>query len=179
MKKIFNIMAEFDLDKKPDWLEDFRAKYDKPYKYHIVLKYATEFDDADVENIKSELLELSKKYSKMKIVFDKLLIQGSIMIMARENKELVQLQKEIVKKFSKYGKSIKEKYAEFDLDFEPHITIGRSLSDKELDLATKDLGNDFLCDALIDKISLTIIDEDFFEQWNDPNRKTLYVLLGK
>ncbi len=59
-KKIFHIAAELDLTKKPDWLDDFRVKYDKPYPNHITLKTNTFFDSNDFKNLKNDFTNKKK-----------------------------------------------------------------------------------------------------------------------
>lgn len=36
--KIFAVYSGLKLSKRPEWLDDFRKKYDDPYEYHIILK---------------------------------------------------------------------------------------------------------------------------------------------
>lgn len=180
-KKIFHISADFDLIKKPDWIDNFRQKYDKPFRYHITLKTETYFNAKYLKNLKTDLLSITKQYAEIRISFNKLFIGHSpkgecIMIRAEKNKNLVNLQKEITKKISNYGNHIMQEYEKFEKNFKPHITVARNLTAEQLKNAKNELGKNLYCEALIDKIVLTTVKNDLFEEWNNKKNKTYYKL---
>lgn len=180
-KKMFNIVAEFELSKKPNWLDDFRKKYDKPYDYHIALKNCTYFNKDDLRNIKLNLKKVLEPYNKIKVVFNDLFINSAskgecIMIRAEKNETLMRLQKELSDEFSKYGEYVSEEARKFENNFEPHITIARHLSPEQLNNAKKELKEDTYCEAIIYEIVLTIAKDDIFEEWSNPNNETLFSL---
>jgi len=183
-KKIFHISSDFDLIKKPVWLDNFRQKYDKPYRYHITLKTSTYFDDKNFENLKADMENIAKKYGKIPIVFDELFINhslkgGCIMIKAKSNEELTGFQKEISNKFSKYGAHTTDEYEKFERNFEPHITIARHLTPEQLENAKHELKKDLFCEALIETLSLTTVKNDLFEEWSNPQNRLHYKLQNK
>jgi 2'-5' RNA ligase len=180
-KKIFNVVAEFELDKKPDWLDDFRKKYDKPYHYHITFKNNTYFEESDLEKIKIDLENILKSYRKIKIIFNNLFFSQTskgnyIMIRAEKNEALDKLQKEISSKLSKYGNNISEEYKKFETNFEAHITIARALTQEQLNSAKTEMKEDIYCEVELKEVFLTIAKEDTFDEWNNPNNKTLFKL---
>ena len=90
-KKIFSISSDFQLLKKPDWLDDFRKKFDQPYSYHVTLKTSTCFDNNRVENLKGDLDAIAKKYPIIPVKFNELFINSApkgkcIMIKAKKIK---------------------------------------------------------------------------------------------
>lgn len=179
--KIFNIVAEFKLTSKPNWLDDFRKKYDKPYNYHTTLKTCTYFNENEFEELKITLKKILKSYSPHEISFNKVIIRqtskgGCIMIKSDKNKELVKLQKEISEKFSKYGKHISKKHKKFEINFNPHITIARHLNQEQLIDAKNELKEDIHCKAKIKQLVLTTAKQDSFEEWSNLNNKTYFSL---
>lgn len=183
-KMIFHVSTDFDLIQKPVWLDNFRAKYDKPYPYHITLKNSTYFDKNDFKKLKNDLGKITKEYKKIKITFDKLFISPSpkgicIMIKAQQNKTLLKLQKEISKQLSKYGKHTHKAYAKFEKNFKPHITIARYLNPKQLKIAKSELEKNLRCQAIITNFTLTTVQHDLFKEWNNPKNKLYYKLQNK
>lgn len=175
-RKIFQIAAEFDLNKKPDWLDSFRLKYDQPYSYHITLKTSTYFDRNGFRNLKDELSDMARKYTQFKVIFNKLFISsssggGCIMIKAKNNNILLKLQNEIAEKFSKYGEHIAKEYKIFENNFKPHITIARHLAQEQLRSAKGELKKDLFCEALVKELVLTTVKNDLFEEWSDPENR--------
>jgi len=178
---IFNIVAEFDLIKKPSWIDAFRLKYDEPYRYHISFKTLTYFNEKKLENLKNELKIIANAYSSIGVIFNELYINitskgGCIMIKAKSNKKLFKLQDEISNRFSKFGKHISEEYKKFEKNFNPHITIGRHLTAEQLKRAKNDLRNDLFVEALVDNLVLSVAKEDTFEEWFNPKNKLSFKL---
>jgi len=175
----FQISANFDLKVKPIWLNDFRSKYDLPYNYHITFKTTTNFKSGDFENLNTELKNISNNHIPFAVIFDELFISPSssgwcIMIKAKYNKELLKLQEEIAKKFSKYGNHATEERENFEKNFNPHITIARHLTLEQLEKAKSELKKDLICEAIIESLTLTTVKEDTFEEWTKPINRTLH-----
>ena len=179
-KKIFNIAVELDLIQKPNWLDDFRVKYDKPYPDHITLKTNTFFDSDDFENLKKDFVDIAQKYKTINVIFDELYMglgtKGEcIMIKAQINKDLLDLQKEMSDKFSKYGQHITPLHEKFEKDFQPHLTIARQLTTEQLENAKKDLKPDLFCTALVKDLVLTAVENDRFEEWVNVKNKVRHI----
>lgn len=177
--KFFQISADFDLTKKPDWFDNFRLKYDLPYDYHITLKTTTNFKREDFDSLGRELKAILDKYKSFSVVFGELFISQApsgwcIMIRAKHNEELFALQKEIAEEFSKYGDHTTKERASYEKDFNPHITIARHLDVEQLEKAKSELKEDLVCEALIDSITLRTVKEDTFEEWSNPENMMIY-----
>ena len=180
-KKMFSITFELELSQKPDWLDDFRKKYDHPYEYHITLKTKSYFDEKDLKEIKTKLSEISKVTNKIKINFEKLRIDLStkgwcIMIDAEENRELMGFQKYISSEFAKYGEHVDENSAKYEKDFHPHITIARKMDKDTCDKAESELVNDTHCEGIIKDLVLAVVDEDLSENWSAEKNRTIFKL---
>lgn len=180
-KKIFNIVTEFSLVKKPTWLDSFRKKYDKPYPYHITLKTCTYFNPNKLRNLKQDLSNISRSFKEIRVVFNKLSIKhtsngGCIMIKAKRNIELSKLKNEISYIFSKYGRHIAKEYQNFEAKFEPHITIARNLTEEQLKNAKRELKTNLNCEAIIKELVLSKAEENTFEEWSNQNNKVRYTL---
>lgn len=178
-RKMFNIVAELKLMDKPNWLDSFRKKYDKPYHYHITLKTCTYFNENELENLKFTLKDILKIFNPIKITFNKVFIRqaskgGCIMIEADKNEKLISLQKNISEKFSKYGKHISKEHRTYEVNFNPHITIARHLSQEQLIDAKNELKENTHCKAKIKELVLTVANHDSFDEWSNSNNKTYF-----
>lgn len=174
--KIFYITAEFDLYSKPDWLDSFRLKYDHPHPYHLTLKNATYMDEARIPELQSELKLLISDYSAMDVLFDTLEFNMTskgtvIMVVAKPNKDLIEMQNKIHEKLSVYGDNIKESFKKYESEFLPHITIARQLSEDQLVAAKKELVEPIACKAHISDIVLTVVSEMLIEEMNNPTNR--------
>ena len=65
MKLLF-LTLEFELEEKPKWLDEFRIEYDKPFNFHITLKYPTLIKNKDLPKIRSEVQHIAKAYNPFK-----------------------------------------------------------------------------------------------------------------
>lgn len=177
----FQISADFDLKIKPIWLDDFRLKYDPSYDYHITFKTTTNFKSEDFENLNTELKTISNNYRPFIVIFNELFISSAslgwyIMIKAKYNQKLFNLQKEIAERLSKYGNHTTKEQEGFEKSFNPHITIARHLTLEQLKKAKSELKKDLICEALIDSLTLTTVKKDIFEEWSNPTNRIFYKL---
>ena len=78
MKKIYAVYCIVKLIKQPEWLDDFREKYDKAYDFHITLKQAAYIEDRQIGDIRKILDGIFDDFEKNKVnlemVFDNLLL---------------------------------------------------------------------------------------------------------
>ena len=95
---------------------------------------------------------------------------------SEKNQVLIKLQKEIVKKFSGYGSHITKQDERFEKNFVPHITIARHLSLEQLNIAKTELKKDLFCEALIEELVLTTVQNNLFEESSNPLNKTYFKL---
>ncbi len=70
-------------------------------------------------------------------------------------------------------------HEKFEKNFQPHLTIARYLTTEQLKNAKKELRPDLLCSGLIKELVLTTVENDRFEEWNDPKNKIRYELQNK
>jgi 2'-5' RNA ligase len=159
--KIFYVTADFTLDKKPDWLDAFRVKYDDPYDYHITLKQGTFFDETRLKEIEKIITDIVTTFSPIPVTFNDLFMNQTpsghvIMIRAEKNPSLMKLQKELHEKLSPFGDITEEYYKSYEEDFDPHITIARHLTDEQLTEAKHEIGNDSICQTIISTLTLKV-----------------------
>lgn len=181
--KIFQVTLDFKLQDKPSWLDSFRKKFDKPYEYHITLKYPTYIKEEDINDLKEEVAAISDASSRFVVefngyFFDKTDTGEIIMVKAKQNEDLVKLQKEIIERLKKYGSEVKAFYQKFENNFRPHITIARKLDDNLLRDAKKELKEHISCTAEIDSLSLTIYN-DTGASVNEKKENTLHYPLKR
>jgi len=182
--KIFAIYAKVELIKKPEWLDDFRIKYDKPYPYHLTLKPSTIVEDSEVSDIKNRL---EKLFSNLEIPEHKILLEFNslnvrhdtasdicVMINSNKNDEIIKLQKEILSVLDKYKNYRKEKYKGYAENFTPHITIGRDLNEESYQQALKKLEKDYTCEGIIEEVVLVVMNNATVAEYNDPSNQTFY-----
>jgi len=143
-------------------MANFRKKYDDPVQYHISLKLPTYIDDVNLAKLKKITNETAKTSNSFAVDFDKYFFNKTstgnlIMISARHNNNLINLQKEIVKRTKGFGKTIKPYYEDFENNFKPHITIARKLDDEDFLEAKSKIEKQIHCRANIDKLRLHIM----------------------
>lgn len=164
--KLFQIISNFDLQQKPDWLDEFRKKYDQPFPYHITFKQKTQVAETDIPALHKEVQNLAKTFRPISVKFDKIAIgkssKGAVIMINSPNKDkrLHQYQQMIKESLSKYGNVHQKRYQPFEDKFTPHITIGRRLNQEKLEAAKKELPGDVSVSARIDSISLYLFDSD-------------------
>ena len=107
MKKIYAAYCIVKLTKQPEWFGDFRKKYDEAYDFHITLKQPAYIEENQLGEIKNKLdgilNDFAKKKSKIRLTFDKLLIDenddsdksGYIYLFSKNNSPVDNLQLKI------------------------------------------------------------------------------------
>lgn len=184
---VFGVYSTVSLTQKPEWLDVFRAKYDKPYAYHVTLKQSCFLDEDQKEEVRARLDVFFQKRMSPKgpieLVFSKLvkareLHDGctTIMIDAEPHPLLERLQKEIVTVLDTYRNYCKAESEVWERDFHPHITIARNLPDDQLLLAERDLHSDLVCRGVITQVVLSRVKEDTPEEAKKLENQTTYLL---
>lgn len=184
--KIFAVYTRLTFTRKPSGLDDFRKKYDKLFEYHITLKQPCFVDENEVEQLKIDTATIFSSLGipkhKIEVVFDNLEFhhdqndQTLIMLNARHNDELSMLQNNVREGLGKYDKYVEFKTKEYEDNFRPHITIARNLDGKKLKSALIDLGDDYICEAIINEVVLSIVKEDTPEEAKNSLNMTFYRL---
>lgn len=181
MKKIYAVYCIVKLTKQPDWLNDFRKKYDEAYDFHITLKQAAYIDDSQIDDIRKILDRIVANFLKEKndieMVFDNLLLdeaEGYIYLFANSNKMLDNLQRKIRYSLKRYSEYSNPKSIKYEYDFEPHITIARDLSKERFAEAKVAMGQDYMCEGRVAEIVLSCVKEINVEEANSPENLTNY-----
>ena len=178
----FNVTADFLLVGKPTWLDGFRKRYDQSYPLHITLKNLTEIDKNDIPELKKKLQNIIQKYSQINLKFEKLFTSDKsskgvcIMILTNQDKSLMNMQRDISRGLSRFGKHVLKEYKDFEENFLPHTTIARGLSEEEFRQAKKEIQKKVSCKGKLSEITLTIVKEINFENLNKRENKTYFKL---
>jgi 2'-5' RNA ligase len=160
---MFTLALEFKLEEKPSWLDGFRMKYDGPFNYHLTLKYPTLIKQNDLPKLGSEVKSIAQASKPMTLAFDQYIFNKTetgnlIMVLAKHHKDLLRLQKMVVRKLRTYGETWKPYYNDFENNFKPHITIARNLSDDDFQKAKRALEEQIYCQAKITRLALRVVD---------------------
>lgn len=183
--KIFAVYARVELIKKPDWLDDFRARYDEPVEYHVTLKQPVFIEEDKVQDVKNKL---EKFFSSLEIynheillTFDSLQISLytpdiCIMINASNIDEILKLQRDILSTLKEYNQYCEIKRKAYEENFKPHITIAQKLDEQKYLNAKKELEQDYTCKGIIKEIVLAVVNNPTPEEGGDPKNQTIYKL---
>lgn len=183
--KIFYISARVELTKKPEWLDGFREKYDKPYKYHVTLKQPCNIEDDKVEEVKVKFEKLlhAKNQSPITLKFDELFSDkspsGNCIMINSNDSGLNNFHTEIRETLRGYENYLKPMYEQFEKNFQPHITIARELDENSLAQALREIQDDYYCEGIISELVFLVVSEKNVEQANDPSNQTIYQLNGE
>lgn len=188
MKKIFAIYARVKLIKKPVWLDDFCKKYNQPYDYHITLVQCRFIDETKIPELKEKVDEffagLSILSHKIEVDFSTPVIDSDgvekgnacIMVNAEKNDRLSELQKNLVKLMSEHSDYYKPELEEYEINFEPHITVAMDLDKTHFQQAKNDFKDDSQCIGIVDEIVLSIVKEITPEEAKNPDNIKIYRL---
>ena len=92
--------------------------------------------------------ELKFPEHKIDIVFDKVIIDTPIMIVATDKEKVAILQGMIVKALESYNNLVKPESKEWEDDFKPHITIIDDLYAEKLEQAKLDIKEEVRCEFI-------------------------------
>jgi 2'-5' RNA ligase len=185
--RIFTVYSKIELTQKPDWLDSFRTRYDKPYDYHVTLKQPCFLEEDFTYEVKAHLArffqERLEPRTGIELVFTSLVKAReehdgfmTIMINAEPNRLIEELQQGVVAALGSYRQYCKAESEQWEQNFHPHITIARNLPDDQLLLAERDLGSDLRCQGIIKNVVLTIVKEDTPEEARKPENRTVYAV---
>jgi len=194
--KFFAIYTTVKIINKPDWLDDFRSKfdleyntdtgcYDDPYEMHITLTQPRYISDGDIQMLKVKLNELFERNDtdKLDVEFSDWHLdrqdttsKGCIMIKSSEYRKLSNLQRQILEIIGNNHNFLETKYEAYEKNFIPHLTIGRDLSKERYDSAISMLPKSVLVKAEVDNIILAIVKDKSTAERNNPNNLNVYRL---
>lgn len=183
--KVFAIYTDVNLIKKPQWLDVFREKYDKPYNFHITLKQPCFIDEEKITDLKLKVNtffeEINVPNHQIELVFDKLItsmdVDGATLMLKVSNVELLtQIQKSLCSSLKEYSNYVKQKYQGYEENFEPHITIARNIPNLQQDKVMGHFKGDYVCEGIVSNIILAVVNEITPEEAKNPLNQTIYSL---
>ncbi len=186
IKKIYAVYCIVKLTKQPNWLDDFRKKYDEAYDFHITLKQAAYIEESHFSEIKEMLdgilNEFVKTKRKITLTFDKLLLDegekkeesGYIYLFSENNDLIDDLQTKIRNELIDYSDYLNPKSIDYEYDFKPHITIARGLVGDRFNEAVAELKKDYKCEGEITEVILSCVKEISVGEAHNPNNLTEY-----
>ncbi len=147
---------------------------------HITLKqscFVHEKNEEDIHNKLANFFTLLRiPNHSIDVTFDTIIIpnEGCIMINARENMVLSQLQKNIIHTLRDHSHYTAPELESYEKNFIPHMTIAQDVC-----LIKEDLGalrSDCFFKAEIRDITCIFVREQTLEEAQNPNNKTIYQL---
>lgn len=188
MQKIYAVYCRVILEPEPKWLQDFRLKYDEPYEFHLTLKQSAYIEEAQLEGIKKRVAGILAQLparEPVKLRFDKLLLDehddedglGWIYLFcSQENKYLASLQKALRQELQEFSQYLNPFSAQYEQNFNPHITIARQLSSTQFKTAVSELPKDAACTGEVSEIILSCVNEVTPEESTNADNLTVYKL---
>jgi 2'-5' RNA ligase len=183
--KIFAVYVNVELTKKPDWLDEFRKKYDQPYDFHVTLKQPCFINEEKVSQLKELVGMFFNKpkvaEGKLRLVFDEVKVDKSenghsIMLKAKQGESLATIQKDLCATLANYSNYVDARTEAFEKHFEPHITIARNLSDDPFKEAMRYLKGEIECKGEIQEAVLSVVNKISPEEAMNPLNQTRYKL---
>ncbi|MDD3481009.1 MAG: hypothetical protein PHW75_02175 [Patescibacteria group bacterium] len=182
--KIFGIYAKVDLYGKPDWLDNFISKYSKPFDVHITLKQPCYIGEPQVLPIKNSVSNFfeNNKLKKIKMTFNTYSMDHSpssgksnnhIMVLTK-NKDIIKIQKAIVALLNEYTDYCDPITEQYEVNFEPHITIGVDLDNQRYERALTELPPDISIKGEVAEVVLVVANPE--DKKVEEEHKTIYKL---
>lgn len=181
--KVYKVTSYFELFEKPDWLDEFRKKYDYPHRYHSSFKFQTAIEDKEIEKVKKIVEEVVSKYKPVPVVFNSYVFEklekgNLIMITSNQANSLYDFQKELVTKLESLGTLLSSEFKRFEKDYLLHITIARRLSDTDFEEAKLELPDKIVCKALTLDVTLTVVNDWVPEETSKPENNFVFEFAG-
>ena len=171
-KLVFAIAADVSLEYNPDWLDSFRAKYDKPFPYHITLKQPTIASAHQINSVVRILTSLSNSTQipnhEFRLTFSHIstdAADGSIIIWCKEDRLFSSFQKKLIERLKIYNNFVETAGADWENHFKPHLTIAHDLNALQLQTASQDANATDLPIASVRQYTVLVADTG---NWNKP-----------
>ncbi len=184
--KIFAVVAKVRLVQQPLWLERFFQKHGTTFGHHVTLKQVCYLEERNIQDVKHRVEALFRSLSvpdhKIELSFDDLVVDKdadgleTIMINAKENSIINELQLGILSSLNSYNDYVKKGTEKFEKNFKPHITIASNLDPVQYESVRAELGRNYFCKGVINEIYLIIADKPGAEEGAKPENQTVYRL---
>lgn len=189
MKKIYAIYGTVDLIDLPMWLKGFREKYDKPYDFHITLKQMAYIDVSELSRIKSSFEEILKMtpfpQKRMRLEFNRVELsehdtdddRGYIYVFADQRNRLLDASQKLIReKLSDFSNYYFKDSRTYELDFNPHLTIARSLNARMFTQAVSELPKQITLIGEVTSIVVSCVKDLSLEETRKPENFITYSL---
>lgn len=126
--------------------------------------------------MKENKLSEEEKY----LVFDNFMCEKELdgkytcMLMAQDNNGLMNFQKQLRENLQRFNRYVDRVTEEYEINFRPHITIGRNINEKNLEEVKSYFKSGYATRALINELVLPIVKSNSIEEAQDPNNLTIY-----
>ena len=183
--KIFAIYTKLALTQKPEWLDEFRQKFHKPWEYHITLKQPCYVANEKVEELKTIVTrffaELETPSDKINLTLNQIKVDKTedgtvIMVNAQNPEQITELQKNLCARLAEYTDYVSPITQTYEQNFNPHITIGDNLTDEHYQEALTYLKDGCACEGEITQIVLSIVKDTSLEEANNTANQTIFHL---
>ncbi len=184
--KIFALYIKIKLTKKPEWFEEFLEKYFEPVDLHITLIQPRYVDEKQIDGLGFKVSELIKRVNVVgndkKLFFDKLVADKEsdgkyiLMLSSRENNFLNNFQKELRLALKDYNFYVDDSTKEYEVNFNPHITIATDLDEHSKEEAEKYFISDYKFDGVIGELVLATVKDQSIEERKNPSNQKIFPL---
>ena len=178
--KIFAVYLRLTLTSKPEWLDDFRSKYSSTSISHITLVQPRYVNEDRVQVLKDKIADVLNKEKfdtkDRKLTFLKTELEKDdnneeyiLMSFIKENRSILNLQKNLVEALKDFGNYCHETTREYESNFRPHLTIAN-----QIDLGSKDktlqlVSQDNKLEGNTTDLVLAIVNEQTTSESENPN----------
>lgn len=179
--KIFAVYGRLNLTKKPEWFDDFRAKYGTIVEYHVTFKQPCFIEESQISDLKEKLSNVFENFAvpghKIDMIFDRLYSnKDAVMVRTKETGPIMDLQKQIRDTLKDYDKYVYPERKTYEYDFHPHVSIALDLTPEQYTAATKEVKPDYRCEGVIEEIVLVVVNAKQAGFPADPENQTIYHL---
>ena len=182
----FALYFRVNLKQRPFWFDDFRTKYDEPYDLHITLIQPRYIEEAEESYLKFKIDKFLKenKLSEedKELVFDSFSCEKELdgkytcMLIAQDNNTLINFQKGLRENLKRFNKYVDEITKQYEIDFRPHITIGRNIAQNDIEEVKSYFKSGYSTRTLVNELVLPVVKNNSIKEAQNPDNQTIYRL---
>lgn len=181
--KIFAIYTNLQLTERPLWFDDFRVKFDEPWDLHLTLIQPRYIDGSALDTLRQTVANFFtiEKPHKIPLHFRDVTTDQDesgmdIMVKVTSNNSLIEFQKKLRALLSEYDNFVNPQSRTYEVNFSPHITIGRSLSPQQYSAAEVYLQAGCPLTGIIEEVVLSTVDKMTAEEAKAASNQIVYNL---